>query len=314
VGRTFRPEFVNRLDKIIVFRPLSRALMRTILRKELNKVLDRRGLRRRDWAVEWEASAIEFLLDRGFSPEMGARPLKRAIDQHLLAPLAATLVEHRFPEGDQFLFVRSDGKSIEVEFVDPDADTSAAELQPEMANSSQVSLPAMILRPEGTTVERVRAAAVWANIQAQLSSPAWADLESTSGRGRGAGHLVARGSSRDLRAACTHGSHRRSGANRRASQTAARHERGETARASRELIARLALQLHLVQQGQADAMEDMPIDVLLTVEPSSTPPPMSRPMPPGVGGSCRCTGNGPHDVACSSTSVFRRRERTNGLK
>ena len=177
VERTFRPEFVNRLDKIIVFRPLSRTLMRTILRKELNKVLDRRGLRRRDWAVEWEASAIEFLLDRGFSPEMGARPLKRAIDQHLLAPLAATLVEHRFPEGDQFLFVRSNGKAIEVEFVDPDADTSAAEPQPEMENRSQVSLPAMILRPEGTTAERAGAAAVWVNIQAQLSSPAWADLK-----------------------------------------------------------------------------------------------------------------------------------------
>ena len=72
-------------------------------------MLERRGLRDREWAVEWEASALEFLLEKGFSPEMGARPLKRAIDQYLLAPLAATIVEQRFPEGDQFLFVRSDG-------------------------------------------------------------------------------------------------------------------------------------------------------------------------------------------------------------
>ena len=50
--------------------------------------------------------------------------MKRAIDQYLLAPLAATIVEHRFPEGDQFLFVRSDGKAIQVEFVDPDADSA----------------------------------------------------------------------------------------------------------------------------------------------------------------------------------------------
>src|SRR6202000_2240304 len=98
---------------------------RGILHRELARIQERRGLRERSWAVEWEASAIEFLLDRGFSPEMGARPLKRAIDQLLLAPLAATLVEHRFPEGDQFLFVRANGKEIEVEFVDPDAEPSA---------------------------------------------------------------------------------------------------------------------------------------------------------------------------------------------
>jgi C-terminal, D2-small domain, of ClpB protein len=56
------------------------------------------GSARRAWAVEWKASALEFLLERGFSPEMGARPLKRAIEQYVIAPLAATIVERRFPE------------------------------------------------------------------------------------------------------------------------------------------------------------------------------------------------------------------------
>ena len=104
-----------------MFRPLTRDLMREILKKELNRVLERRGLKYREWAVEWEASAQEFLLEKGFSPEMGARPLKRAIDQYLIAPLAATIVEQRFPEGDQFVFVRSDGRAIQAEFVDPDS-------------------------------------------------------------------------------------------------------------------------------------------------------------------------------------------------
>ena len=133
VQQAFRPEFVNRLDRIVVFKPLSRELMYRILRKELAAVLDRRGPKHRDWAVEWEPSALDFLLDRGFSPELGARPLKRAIDQYLLAPLAATLVEHRFPEGDQFLFVRSNGKAIEVEFLDPNAEaagTASPEAEP----------------------------------------------------------------------------------------------------------------------------------------------------------------------------------------
>ena len=75
--------------------------------------------------MEWEASAQEFLLEKGFSPEMGARPLKRAIDQYVIAPLAATIVEKRFPEGDQFVFVRSDGRAIQAEFVDPDSDCRA---------------------------------------------------------------------------------------------------------------------------------------------------------------------------------------------
>ncbi len=268
VGKTFRPEFVNRLDKIIVFRPLSRALMRTILRRELNEVLDRRGLRRRDWAVEWEDSAIEFLLDRGFSPEMGARPLKRAIDQHLLAPLAATLVEHRFPEGDQFLFVRSNGKSIEVEFVDPDAETSAVEPQPETEADSRVSLPAMILRPEGTAMERAGAAAIWASIETQLESPAWADLKTRLESEAAAPDIW----SRDDR----HPIFARLALMDRVGEAARTAERlklrldssgSQTGRGSRELIARLALQLHLVQQGLADAMVGAPIDVLLTAEP-----------------------------------------------
>jgi ATP-dependent Clp protease ATP-binding subunit ClpC len=121
IAATFRPEFINRIDRVVVFQPLSRAVMRDILRKELRRVLERRGFRNRDWAVEWEESAIEFLLDRGFTPDMGARPLRRAIEQFVLGPIAQTIVEHRFPEGDQFLFVRSDGRGVQVEFVDPDA-------------------------------------------------------------------------------------------------------------------------------------------------------------------------------------------------
>lgn len=118
---TFRREFLNRLDRIVVFKPLERAQMREILHKELARALTRRGLRNRDWAVEWEPSAVEFLLDRGFTPDLGARPLRRAIEHYLLAPLARTIVEHRAPQGDQFLFVRSGGDRLEVQFIDPDA-------------------------------------------------------------------------------------------------------------------------------------------------------------------------------------------------
>ena len=141
IGDTFRPEFVNRLDRVVVFRPLSRMVMREILKKELRNVLQRRGFRNREWAVEWEESALEFLLDKGFTPDMGARPLRRAIEQHLLAPIAMTIVEHRFPEGDQFLFVRSDGAAIQVEFVDPDAEPACT------AGAGRAARGACLCRP-----------------------------------------------------------------------------------------------------------------------------------------------------------------------
>lgn len=128
VMKTFRREFVNRLDRVVVFRPLGLGVMRDLLRKELNDVLHRRGLRTRQWAVEWDESAIEFLLHKGFTADLGARPLKRAVERYLLSPLALTIVNHQFPEGDQFLFVRSapDGEGIEVQFVDPDAPEEGA--------------------------------------------------------------------------------------------------------------------------------------------------------------------------------------------
>lgn len=124
VRRTFRPELLNRLDRVIVFRPLTRDVMRRILQKELADAFARRGLRRRGWAVELEESAIDLLVERGFSPTLGARPLKRALEHLLLTPLAAAIVNRSAPEGDQFLFVRADGRDLAVEFVDPDASVS----------------------------------------------------------------------------------------------------------------------------------------------------------------------------------------------
>jgi ATP-dependent Clp protease ATP-binding subunit ClpC len=127
VKRSFRPELLNRLDRIVVFRPLGRELMRDLLEKELNAVLQRRGFRMQPWAVEWDEAAMDYLIEQGFSAELGARPLKRAVEQHLLTRVATAIVERKFPEGDQFLFItaRKDA-GIEVTFVDPDDDEPKA--------------------------------------------------------------------------------------------------------------------------------------------------------------------------------------------
>ncbi len=160
VDLTFRREFVNRIDRVIVFRPLSRSTMRDILRKELHDVFQRRGLRNREWAVEWDESALEFLLDKGFTPDLGARPLKRAVERHVLAPLATTIVKHEVPAGDQFLFVRSDGERVDVQFVDPDAPESAdAPSAPALADpdssagGARPTLEAIVLDARGEVSE-----------------------------------------------------------------------------------------------------------------------------------------------------------------
>jgi ATP-dependent Clp protease ATP-binding subunit ClpC len=273
IGQTFRPEFQNRLDKVIVFRPLTRDLMRQILKKELNQVLQRRGLKYRDWAVEWEASAQDFLLEKGFSPEMGARPLKRAIDQYLIAPLAATIVERRFPEGDQFVFVRSDGRAIQAEFVDPDSDIPSGSASGAPSAVRPPALPDMILAPAGsdtevralekefTGVAETFASQPWEGLKARLSGSmtavdfwARADRHATLSRLALMDRVrAATATAEALRARLTKGTQR-------------------TGKHSRELVARLALQLHLIKEGIRDALEDAPVEIALRVEPALEKP------------------------------------------
>ncbi|KAF1708616.1 ATP-dependent chaperone ClpB [Pseudoxanthomonas sacheonensis] len=94
----FRPEFINRLDDIVVFHPLDKAQIREIARiqlKGLEKRLGERGLR-----IELEDSALQLLGNVGFDPVYGARPLKRAIQQQLENPLAQKILAGEFAGGD----------------------------------------------------------------------------------------------------------------------------------------------------------------------------------------------------------------------
>ena len=147
VRASFRPEFMNRLDRVVVFRPFERSAMRALLDKELADALARRGLRGRPWAVEMDDSAYAFLIEKGFSPELGARPLKRALERFLLAPLAAAIVEQSVPDGDQFLFITAagGGDHIEVTFVDPDGGEPVADAEEPV----ELDLHALYRSPRG---------------------------------------------------------------------------------------------------------------------------------------------------------------------
>jgi len=102
---TFRPEFLNRIDRVVVFRPFDRAQMRALLDQELEEVVSRRGMRDRPWAIALGASASSFLIEKGLTPDLGARPLKRAVEQYVLTPIGRTIVDARAPTGEQFLFL-----------------------------------------------------------------------------------------------------------------------------------------------------------------------------------------------------------------
>jgi ATP-dependent Clp protease ATP-binding subunit ClpB len=98
VGAHFRPEFVNRIDDLVVFHPLGREHIRKIVDIQLGYLLER--LAERDIRVELSDAARDKLADAGFDPVYGARPLKRAIQQQVENPLAQEILRGKFQPGD----------------------------------------------------------------------------------------------------------------------------------------------------------------------------------------------------------------------
>jgi ATP-dependent Clp protease ATP-binding subunit ClpC len=89
----FRPELVNRLDQIVAYHPLTPAEVKAIAVRVLERAVRREGLARRGVSVRWSPEVVDRLAELGFDPRYGARPLKRAVEQHVVAPLAALLAK-----------------------------------------------------------------------------------------------------------------------------------------------------------------------------------------------------------------------------
>ncbi len=98
VGQHFRPEFINRIDDIVVFHPLAREQLRRIAAIQIRYLRDR--LAARDMQLTLTDQALDKLADAGFDPVYGARPLKRAIQQALENPLAQDILSGKFAPGD----------------------------------------------------------------------------------------------------------------------------------------------------------------------------------------------------------------------
>ncbi len=98
VGTHFRPEFINRVDDLVVFHPLAREHIRMIVDIQLGYLHER--LAERDIRIHLSDAARDKLADAGFDPVYGARPLKRAIQQQVENPLAQEILQGRFSPGD----------------------------------------------------------------------------------------------------------------------------------------------------------------------------------------------------------------------
>jgi len=110
--QVYKPELLNRIDEMIVFRQLGREEVGSILEVELTKVRGRLAAKR--LTLRLDESATEFLVDKGFDPEYGARPLRRAIERYLEDPLAEEILKSRF-EPDQVIEVSAEGDHLHFE-------------------------------------------------------------------------------------------------------------------------------------------------------------------------------------------------------
>lgn len=105
VATAFRPEFINRVDDAVVFHPLEKAQIANIAKIQLATLVQR--VKENQICLQFDDDALALLVDVGYDPVYGARPLKRAIQRYVENPLAEAMLSGRFVSGDQIRAVRS---------------------------------------------------------------------------------------------------------------------------------------------------------------------------------------------------------------
>jgi len=133
----FRPEFLNRLDDIIIFNVLSEEAVRKIVSIQMDRVLKR--LEKKDLTLDITEPVYDYLAEKGYNPQYGARPLKRVIQQEVLTPIANLIVDRGVFEGGRISINMRDGeinlkvtKKGEAQTLD-DVVTDPSELEAEPA-------------------------------------------------------------------------------------------------------------------------------------------------------------------------------------
>jgi ATP-dependent Clp protease ATP-binding subunit ClpC len=149
VTKFFRPEFVNRIDKIVVFRALDVQTMEKIARREAGKVLQRKGIARRRLVVDIDASVVGLLLREGFSPEYGARPMKRIVERRLLVPIAQAIVSGEVTRPGDILRIAAFGDEVSIRVVKDKQEDDIQELKEHI----RIRVPFLEGKPKVTLID-----------------------------------------------------------------------------------------------------------------------------------------------------------------
>jgi ATP-dependent Clp protease ATP-binding subunit ClpC len=118
--RVFKPEFLNRINDLVVFRPLDKNDLLKIVDIEANKVTKR--LAARNIHLEFSPESKTLLIDKGYDEKYGARPLRRAVEHYLEDPLAEALLRGDVKEGEPILVVRN-GDKLEFKAKSPTSES-----------------------------------------------------------------------------------------------------------------------------------------------------------------------------------------------
>jgi ATP-dependent Clp protease ATP-binding subunit ClpC len=133
--RSFRPEFINRLDSVIVFRSLNKEDIHKIVQLELNKVNTR--LVENEISLRPTEAAVDFLAEEGYNPEMGARPLRRVIQQKIEDRLSDALLSNEFKNGQHVLIdvetIEEDGAEVKKIVLKHDKEADQEKEQEDLA-------------------------------------------------------------------------------------------------------------------------------------------------------------------------------------
>lgn len=110
VHKSFRPEFINRLDQMVVYRNLKKGVVSQIVELQLQKVSERLG--HKNITLQYTQAIKDYLSDVGFDPSYGARPLRRAIQDHILDELALLMIEKKVVKGSDMTVDYKNGKVV----------------------------------------------------------------------------------------------------------------------------------------------------------------------------------------------------------
>ena len=115
--RAFNPELLNRIDEVIVFHSLTKEHMRKIVDLMLDRL--ERQLREKQMSLQVDSEVKEFLIEQGFDPNYGARPLRRSIQRYVEDALAEEVLRGRFGDGGNIRIRKGEGPALQFEAAEP---------------------------------------------------------------------------------------------------------------------------------------------------------------------------------------------------